>query len=186
MKNDSVPQESAKVEANLCSHCKKEIPAGAKKCPFCQSDLREWWNRHPVLTGVIALFILGSVGSAVSGSSSSTGSAGTSQTNDTPQLQLLSYGCSTDYGYFHITGQVKNIAGQSLKNVEAVGTAYAKDGTFINSDSALIEYNPILPDQTSPFEVLMTDNPAMQKCNVDFKFLMGGSVPTQRTAPSGQ
>lgn len=184
MGNDSVPQGTTTVKT--CPHCSKEIPIGAKKYPYCQSDLREWRNRHPVLTGIIMLFILGFVGSAISGSSSSTGSAGTPQTNGAPQLQLLSYGCTTEYSYFHITGQVKNISGGSLKNVEVVGTAYAKDGTFVNSDSALTEYNPIFPGQTSPFEVLMTDNPAMTKCNVDFKFLMGESIQTQRAISSGQ
>ena len=168
-----------------CPHCKKEIPAGAKKCPYCQSDLREWWRQHPIVMVIIVLFVIGLIGSATSGSSSSsTRSARASQTNSAPELQLLSFGCSSDYGYFHITGQVKNISGQSLKDVAAIGTAYAKDGTFVNSDSALIEYNPILPGQTSPFEVLMTDNPAMQKCNVDFKYLMGGSIPTQTPTPS--
>lgn len=59
--------------------------------------------------------------------------------------------------------------------MEAVGTAYTGDGTFIKSDSALIEYNPVLNNQISPFEVMMTSNPAISKCNVSFKEFWGGS-----------
>ncbi len=49
----------------LCTHCKKEIPLGAKKCPFCQSDLRTWYYRHPILSVLAVLFVMGAVMSAV-------------------------------------------------------------------------------------------------------------------------
>ena len=103
----------------------------------------------------------------------------TSTTSNDPQLELLNFHCTSQYGFFEISGQVKNISGESLKDVTAVGTAYAKDGQFVNSDSVLIEYNPILSGQTSPFKVMMTNNPEMSKCNVDFKYLMGESINTK-------
>ena len=49
-------------------------------------------------------------------------------------------------------------------------------GGFITSDDALIDYNPILPGQTSPFKAMATENPAMRKASIDFKELMGGSI----------
>ena len=79
------------------------------------------------------------------------------------------------------TVQVKNISGKSLDNVTAVGNAYTDSGEFVKSDTALIEYDPILSGQTSPFEVLMTGNPAISKCKVDFKYLFGGSIKTKRS-----
>jgi len=104
-------------------------------------------------------------------------SVSTSNSNKGNQydLELLSLNCYTEYGYFHITGEVKNISGKSLESVEAVGTAYTGDGTFVKSDSALIKYNPVLVGQTSPFEVMMTSNPAIAKCNVNFKEFWGSS-----------
>jgi len=42
-----------------CKHCKKDIPEGAKKCPECQSDLRNWFIRHKIITGILGLFVLG-------------------------------------------------------------------------------------------------------------------------------
>ena len=75
-------------------------------------------------------------------------------------------------------GQVKNISGQSIRDVVAVVSFYDKNGNFITSSSALIEFNPILAGQTSPFRVLETYNPAMHTASVQFKFLMGGTIST--------
>ena len=98
---------------------------------------------------------------------------------DQEKLELVSYTCGREYGFFKITGAVKNISGASLKNVEAVGSIYTDDGTFVKSDNAIVEYNPILPGQTSPFTVMSTDNPAASKCQIEFKELFGGTIPTK-------
>lgn len=45
-------------ETKTCPTCKTKIPAGAKKCPNCQSDLRSWFRRHPILTFLLVLFVL--------------------------------------------------------------------------------------------------------------------------------
>lgn len=53
-------EEIKKEEIKKCSHCQMDIPFKAKKCPHCQSDLRNWLNRHPILTvlGVFIIFII--------------------------------------------------------------------------------------------------------------------------------
>jgi hypothetical protein len=71
---------------------------------------------------------------------------------------------------------VRNISDQPLRNVTAVATWMDNNGQFITSDNALIDYNPILPDQTSPFKTMSTTNPAMQRYRVEFKELMGGPI----------
>jgi hypothetical protein len=53
------------------------------------------------------------------------------------QLALLStrgYESSSG-GYWYVEGQVKNLSNLSLKNVEAVATWFAKDGSFITSEA---------------------------------------------------
>jgi hypothetical protein len=65
-----------------------------------------------------------------------------------------------------------------MRNVAVVVTWYDKDGGFITSDDALIDFNPILPGQTSPFKTLSRTNPAMDKYSIAFKYLMGGSIAT--------
>lgn len=46
-----------------CKSCQNEIDDKAKKCPHCQSDQRIWFARHPILTAILALFVIGMVGS---------------------------------------------------------------------------------------------------------------------------
>jgi len=55
----------------ICRHCKKEIPDKATKCPECQSDLRNWFVRHKIITGILVLVFLGFILSAIRSDSSS-------------------------------------------------------------------------------------------------------------------
>lgn len=41
-----------------CQFCKEEISSSAIKCPKCQSDLRTWARRHPILTFFLILFAI--------------------------------------------------------------------------------------------------------------------------------
>jgi len=92
------------------------------------------------------------------------------------QLEVLSTRWSTEYNYATYEGQVKNISNVPLKNVQAVVTWYDGNGNMITSGNAMIQYNPILPGQTSPFKVMETSNPAMKKAGVEFSHLMGGTI----------
>ncbi|MBI2865706.1 MAG: hypothetical protein HYX94_14250 [Chloroflexi bacterium] len=92
--------------------------------------------------------------------------------------ELLASSGLKSYGFVTVEGQVKNVRGASLRNVESLVQWYTNSGQFVKSDSALIEYNPILAGQTSPFTVISTDNPAMTKYSVSFKELIGGQIPT--------
>lgn len=154
---------------------------------------KEKVSRSKILGISIILVIIFSVlstdysSSNVSNTNSSSTSSGANGTvNNEPVepeylLELKSYKCYEEYGYFQITGEVMNISDHSLDNIEAIGGAYTKEGEFVKSDSALIEYNPIMPGQTSPFKVMTTMNPLIHKCNIDFKSLMGGTIATKKT-----
>jgi hypothetical protein len=67
-----------------CKSCQKEIDSKATKCSHCQTDQRNWFMRHKILTGIlgfIALIIIISIAS--SGGRSDTKTAGeTSQSNN--------------------------------------------------------------------------------------------------------
>ena len=94
-----------------------------------------------------------------------------------PELELLSKsGTIGEYGYSFVEGQVKNISGRSLEHVQAVVSWYTAGDEFITSDSALIEYDPLLPEQVSPFKVGTRTNPEMKRYRVEFKQLMGGTL----------
>ena len=93
------------------------------------------------------------------------------------EVALLSMrGGDGGYGFHTVEGQVENLTDSNLENVMAVVTWYTDDDQFITSDETLIEYNPILPGQTSPFEVMSQSNPAMSRYRVEFKTMFGGTL----------
>jgi TPR repeat protein len=97
----------------------------------------------------------------------------------TARLVLVDWdwGVSDAESFVEAHGQVKNISNDRLTNITAVVTFFTEDGKFITSDEALISYNPILPGQVSPFKLICTRNPAMSSASIDFKQLLGGSIP---------
>jgi hypothetical protein len=95
------------------------------------------------------------------------------------ELAVVSSRGYEEHGYYTVTGQVKNVSNAPLKNVAAVAMWFDKSGEFIKSDDALIDYNPILPGQTSPFKTMSTGNPAMSRFRVEFKTLFGGTLATR-------
>lgn len=97
----------------------------------------------------------------------------------TPQLAIVSSRGYESYSYHIVEGQVRNISDQPLRNVTAKSTWYAKDDSFVTSDDAIIDLNPILPGQTSTFKTMSRSNPAMAKFTVEFSRLFGGSISTR-------
>lgn len=95
-------------------------------------------------------------------------------------LEILSSHWKKDYGYAIYEGQVKNISGVKLKRVQAVATWHDKNGNMITSDTSIIEYNPILPGQSSPFKVMERWNPAMKTASIEFSYLGGGTIKTYK------
>jgi hypothetical protein len=93
-----------------------------------------------------------------------------------PSLDLLSYNGTKSLGFITIDGEARNTSNSSISDLMVVVRHYTSDGTFVRSDTAMVEYNPILPGQTSPFKVIGTDNPAIIKFVVNFTRMFGGTV----------
>lgn len=148
-----------------CKECVHKISKKAKTCPYCGAKRRT--------TSIIAKIVFVSIASFVWWAILS---APKPNTVSAPSLELLSFSCTQEYGYIFVTGEVKNISNVSMENVVAVGHFRTKNGQFVKSADALLEYNPILPGQTSPFKSGGTTNPAIGGCEVSFKYLMGGSI----------
>jgi len=95
-------------------------------------------------------------------------------------LQLLS-SWGTNYGGFElaVSGQVKNISGTSLKDVEAVVDLSNSQGEFLYSESKLIYRNPLEPGQTSSFDAVgVVEDHAIKYYKIFFRFKSGKRIPT--------
>lgn len=79
-------------------------------------------------------------------------------------------------GLVTVEGLVTNNSRQPLENVEVVATFRTSERQLVTSETSLIEYNPILAGQTSPFKVIVRYNPAINACSVGFKNLAGVSI----------
>ena len=98
----------------------------------------------------------------------------------TPLLEIQSFNVTRESGFAQVAGEVKNITGNRLENVAAVATFYDASGNFVKADQALISYDPLLPNQVSPFLVMTPDNPAIDGAKLTFKYLMGGEIVSRQ------
>ena len=96
------------------------------------------------------------------------------------ELELISWQLNTKYDYAIAQGQVKNISGSILKDVEAIVTWYDSNKNMITSDKALIDYISLVPNQISPFMLMERYTPAMKGATIEFKQLTGGELRTYR------
>lgn len=71
-----------------CKACKTEIDSKATKCPNCKSDQRNWFMKHKILTGILALIVIGVI-AGVSGGSKSTTTADTSKTTQSQTATVV-------------------------------------------------------------------------------------------------
>ena len=59
--------EQSQGQTKKCPKCQEDIQLGAKKCKHCGADLRNWFVRHKIITGILILFFIGIIGSAMGG-----------------------------------------------------------------------------------------------------------------------
>ena len=58
----------------------------------------------------------------------------------------------------------------------AVVTAFDAESRYVSSSSAMVEFQPLLPDGPSPYKVYIPFNPAISRCAVQFKQMFGGVI----------
>lgn len=132
-----------------------------------------------VIVGVVLVGFVST--SPTPSSTTSTTTETTTQKATEPLLELVSETGSFTAGgnYFKVQGQVKNLTDENLESIQAVVSVFDSEGNFIASDEALIDYNPVLPGQTSPFSVMIDGNPEIAKYRVEFKEFWGGTIETR-------
>lgn len=66
-----------------CKACREDIDPKATKCPKCGTDQRNFFRKHPIITGILVLFFIGLIASAGSDSNSSSSSSEVKDTTTT-------------------------------------------------------------------------------------------------------
>lgn len=72
-----------------CPKCGELIQASAKRCKHCQADLRNWFVRHKIITGILILIVLGIIVSAGGNKDKSTTSD--NNTSDAKKTEAVTY-----------------------------------------------------------------------------------------------
>lgn len=71
------------------------------------------------------------------------------------------------------------MSGETLSDIVIVILWLDESGMVQSSDQALISYNPLLPEQESPWEAIGPTNPPLMRYRVQFKELLGGTISTR-------
>lgn len=95
-------------------------------------------------------------------------------------LEIDTWNWGINHGYAEVVGVVRNISDVKLSGIKAVVSWFTEGGDFITSSTALIEYTTLMPDQASPFKVLESANPLMEKAKLEFKNITGNRVATYK------
>lgn len=92
------------------------------------------------------------------------------------QLALLSSRGYKEYDYSIVEGQVRNTSSRSIQSIVAVVTWYDDNDNFVTSESALIEYDPLVAGETSTFKVMSRTPASARRYSIDFKRFGSGSI----------
>lgn len=64
--------QASSKQTKKCPKCHEDIQSVAKTCKHCGADLRNWFVRHKIITGLLMLFIIGVIASSSGNNESET------------------------------------------------------------------------------------------------------------------
>lgn len=192
-------------DERFCSSCGTARGVAAATVKAKTGRSRGWWQPWAAVgAALVFISIAGAVGEgrknevtpavddlmksaavATSGpGSTSATAASTPRSTSTPtataatgeKLALLSASCTSSVGYSRCSGSVKNLTDKPMRSVAVVISWVDANGVIQTADDSLIDYNPILPGQESPWDTIGQDNPALTRFRVSFKELLGGTI----------
>ncbi len=175
-----------------CPECKTTNQPNARFCSGCgvgftfiPQPVKKKNSIAPLfwVLGLLGLALFIGVGNLPDNKSDKAGFTETGETPDTQStsentpLKLLSMkDINSSDMYFRVIGEVQNTSTEKIDGVFAVVTAYDKSDELVGTEDARIDYSPIMPNQTSPFTVLMRQNPLIDTYKINFRKSFGGTI----------
>ena len=124
-----------------CKTCGNEISKGAKCCPNCGSDNRKFYAKHKILTGLLALFIIGSVGGG---------------DTDSDYQVTIEKGAYDSSGFaFYVTGTLTNNK-KDVDYIQVLIPVYDKNGNKLGD--AIANCNNLEKGETWRFEAMAIED----------------------------
>lgn len=162
----------------------KNISATASNCgENPPTKKKNWFIRHWIWTSIGVLTLFSIIGNSSNISSTTSGESSVSKSEETeqkpeklPPLQLNAWNWKVEHGYITVTGEVENLSDKPIKSLMAMAKFYDADGNFVKSSDGMVEYQPLLAGQSSPFRAMSTHNPAIKEVKLEFKKMFGGQV----------
>ncbi|MDQ7094285.1 zinc ribbon domain-containing protein [Desulfosporosinus sp. PR] len=135
-----------------CKACGKEIAKGVKKCPHCGKDQRNFFGRHKILTGIVALIVIIIIVSVSSGGgkSKATSAPATtpSATQSSPPASSSTPASTPAPAPEKKWTQIGSWSGSGIKNTE----------DFTISDGAQYRLNWEAQDNGGVFQIYVEDS----------------------------
>lgn len=122
----------------VCKDCGAEISTGAKACPKCGKDQRNFLVKHKIITFAIIIVLLGIIVAIADPNPTNTTTngnvTGTTQTQQQEKFTLLDghTGRSDSFSYY-IEGSVKNNTDKAYSYVSITFNVYDADGAQLGT-----------------------------------------------------
>lgn len=122
-----------------CKDCGTEVSKGAKACPKCGKDQRNFFVKHKVITFLLVVIVLGGVivstnGGNNNGNTVSTGTGSTATQKEKFTLEEGHTGSADQYGIsYTIEGTIKNNTDKQYSYVQVTFNLYDANGAQIGT-----------------------------------------------------
>lgn len=187
-----------------CPNCNATNPQGAKFCNGCGVAFVAVPAKKPhplvqagaIIVGLmIILAICGSmlnrIGNTPTDSAFSSSEKYSSLSLPQPSLKLLSMrDVASSEMYFSIIGEIQNDSTQKIDSLSVIVTTYDKSGGIVGTESGLVDFDSLVPNQNSAFKVVIKNDPAINNYKVFFKNRFGEQInftdARQAKTPTGK
>jgi hypothetical protein len=191
-----------RCDTPVCTRCVVHTEVGIR-CRRCCSDRQE--RPHLLLGALLGLGVIGFLVSVVVvpqvlNLKPDVHSSGLPRTSSMPtpvtmptsppvapassyDLVIVTSTCTRDGHSATCTGSVKNVSGHNLQQVQVVVEQATDDGTIQTSNAGPIDYDPLLPDQESPWTLHPAFNPALTKYMIAFRTATGQPLLSRKETP---
>lgn len=167
-----------------CPQCNTENAPDAKFCKNCGVAFAvapiKKKNNLPLVVAIIGgLLILCVICGKMSDSvkNTPTNSDATTPIISEPSLKLLSMNeVASSELYFRVIGEIQNDSNQKIQGLSVIVTTYDKSGQIVGNESGIVDYDPLMPNQISPFTVVIRSNPTINSYKIAFKQGFGKQI----------